>query len=77
MITLICLHVEKLHPSIKPELALIAIKEAFAADNTTNNETKVACKKIIEFSFGNAYLCYQNETLKSKIGISTGGSLDR
>ena len=71
------LDVEKLYPSIKPELALIAIKEAFAADKTTSNKTKLACEEIIKFSFDNAYVSYQNETFKSKIGIPTGGSLSR
>ena len=66
-----------MHPSIKPELVLIAIKEAFAADKTTNNKTKLACEEIIKFSFHNAYVSNQNDIFKSKIGIPTGGSLSR
>ena len=67
-INLFTLDVEKLYPSIKPELALIAIKEAFATDKTTNNKTKLACEEIIKFSFANAYVSYQHEIFKSKIG---------
>ena len=76
-INLFTLDVEKLYPSIQPKLAIAAIKEAFAADKTTDSKTKLACEELIRFSFNNAYVSYQNETFSSKIGIPTGGSLSR
>ena len=39
---LFTLDVEKLYPSIQPELAMQAIKETLAADRSTNRKTKVA-----------------------------------
>ena len=76
-INLFTLDVEKLYPSIQPHLALIAINEAFAADKTTNNKTKLACEELIKFSFDHAYVSYKNETFSSKVGIPTGGCLPR
>ena len=76
-INLFTLDVEKLYPIIQPQLALIAIKEAFAADKTTETKTKMACEELIKFSFDNSYVSYKDETFSSKIGIPTGGSLSR
>ena len=76
-INLFTLDAEKLYPSIQPQLALIAIKEAFAADKTTETKTKMACEELIKFSFDNSYVSYKDETFSSKIGIPTGGSLSR
>ena len=73
-IHLFTLDVEKLNPSIQPQLALIAIKEVFAANKSTDTKTK---QDIIEFSFENSYVSYKEETFSSKIGIPTGGSLSR
>ena len=76
-VNLFTLDVEKLYPSIQPQLALLAIKEAFATDKTTENKTKQACDELIKFSFNNSYISYKGETFNSKIGIPTGGSLSR
>ena len=76
-VNLFTLDVEKLYPSIQPKLVLLAIKEAFATDKTTENKTKQACDELIKFSFNNSYISYKGETFNSKIGIPTGGSLSR
>ena len=76
-IHLFTLDVEKLYPSIQPNLDIISIKEAFAADETTNNKTKLACEELIKFSFDHSYISYKNKTFSSKIGIPTGGSISR
>ena len=76
-IHLFTLDVEKLYPSIQPDLAMIAIKEAFAADKTTDKKTKQACEELIKFSFDNSYVSYKDDSFASKIGIPTGGSLSR
>ena len=76
-VNLFTLDVEKLYPSIQPNLAMIAIKHAFKMDKTTDNKTKLACEELIKFSFENSYVSYKNETFSSKIGIPTGGSLSR
>ena len=54
-----------------------AIKEAFAADKTTDSKTKLACEELIKFSFENSYVSYKDESFSPKIGIPTGGSLSR
>ena len=76
-IHLFTLDVEQLYPNIKPQLASLALNEAFATDKTTDNKTKQALEELIKFSFDNAYVSYKEETFSSKIGIPTGGSLSR
>ena len=74
---LFTLDVEKLYPSIQPELAMQAIKETLAADRSTDRKTKAAIEQFIKLSFENSYVTYQNHCYKSKVGIPTGGSLSR
>ena len=74
---LFTMDVKALYPSIKPELALQAVREVLAIDKTTKKNTKTAIARFIELSFENSYVTYGDECYKSKIGIPTGGSLSR
>ena len=74
---LFTLDVEKLYPSIQPELAMQAIRDALAIDKTTDKKTKKAIEHYIRLSFENSYVTYQDVCYKSKVGIPTGGSLSR
>ena len=76
-VNLFTMDVEKLYPSIKPELALQAIHDALAMDKTTDKKTKTAIEHFIRLSFENSYVTYQNKCYKSDVGIPTGGSLSR
>ena len=76
-INLFTLDVEKLYPSIQPEVAIQAIQETLSADKTTDKKTKKAIEQFIKLSFEHSYVTYQNECFKSEIGIPTGGSLSR
>ena len=76
-VNLFTLDVEKLYPSIQPELALQAIHETLSADKTTDKKTKNAIEMFIKLSFEHSYVTYKNECYKSKVGIPTGGSLSR
>lgn len=76
-VNLFTLDVEKLYPSIDPELAMKAINEILAKDTSTDKNIKTVIGHFIKLSFQNAYVSYKNETFKSKIGIPTGGSLSR
>ena len=76
-VNLFTLDVEKLYPSIRPELALQAISETLAADRTIDRKTKTAIEQFIKLSFENSYVAYQNDCYKPKVGIPTGGSLSR
>ena len=76
-INLFTLDVKALYPSIQPELALEAVRDALLTDKTTNKNTKTAIARFIELSFENSYVTYGGECYQSKIGIPTGGSLSR
>ena len=45
--------------------------------NTTDKKTKDAIKFFIKLSFENAYVTFEDQVYKSKVGIPTGGSLSR
>ena len=66
-VNLFTLDVEKLYPSIQPELAMQAIQETLAADRSTDRKTKAAIEQFIRLSFENSYVTYQNECFKSKV----------
>ena len=74
---LFTLDVEKLYPSIDPELAVKAIKETLAKDTSIDKNIKTVIGHFVKLSFQNSYVSYKNETFKSKVGIPTGGSLSR
>ena len=76
-VNLFTMDVEKLYPSIQPDLALEAIHETLARDKTTDRKTKTAIEHFIRLSFENSYVTYQDKCYKSKVGIPTGGSLSR
>ena len=76
-IHLFTLDVEKLYPSIQPELASQAIRETLSVDKSTDKKIKTAVKQFVDLSFENSYVTYKNECFKSKVGIPTGGSLSR
>ena len=76
-VNLFTMDVEKLYPSIQPDLALEAIRETLAMDRTTDRKTKTAIENFIRLSFENSYVTYQDKCYKSKVGIPTGGSLSR
>ena len=65
---------QKLYPSIQLQLALLAMKEAFATDNTMEKKTSEACDDLIKFNFN---ISYKGKTFSSKIGIPTGRSLSQ
>ena len=54
-VNLFTLDVEKLYPSIRPELALQAISETLAADRTIDRKTKTAIEQFIKLRFENSY----------------------
>ena len=76
-VNLFTLDVEKLYPSIKPDVALQAIRDTFSADTTTDRKTKAVLESFVKMSFEHSYVSYKNECYKSKVGIPTGGSLSR
>ena len=76
-VNLFTLDVEKLYPSIQPDKALLAIKEALAEDNTTEERIKIALAVFMEFSFEESYVTYEDSCFRGKIGIPTGGSISR
>ena len=76
-VNLFTLDVKALYPSIKPDLALQAIRDVLATDKTNKKNLKKAIAQFIELSFENSYVTYKDSCYKSKVGIPTGGSLSR
>ena len=75
---LFTLDVEKLYPSIQPELALKAIEDLL--ESTRDEEEAKLGEAILSFvklSFDESYVTYKDEVYKPKVGIPTGGSLSR
>ena len=74
---LFTLDVKVLYPSIKPELALQAIRDVLQTDKSTDKNIRTAIARLTELSLENSYVSYRNECFKPKVGIPTGGSLSR
>ena len=74
---LFTLDVEKLYPSIRPDIALQAIQETLSTDSSTDRKLKSVLETFVKMSFEHSYVSYKNECYKSKVGIPTGGSLSR
>ena len=76
-VNLFTLDVAKLYPSIDPDLAIKAIKEALAKDTSVDKNTRTVLAHFIKLSFQHSYVSYKDDTFKPKMGIPTGGSLSR
>ena len=74
---LFTLDVKALYPSIKPELALQAIRDVLQTDKSTDKNIRTAIARLTELSLENSYVSYRDECFKPKVGIPTGGSLSR
>ena len=73
---------EKLYPSINPQLALQAIESTLNEDTETERRValmklKDALMKFITFGFEEAYVQYKDKCYKGKKGIPTGGCTSR
>ena len=67
-VNLFTLDVESLYPSIDPKLAMQAIHETLQQDKTTDKNTKIAIEHFIRLSFEHAYVSFEDQVYKSKIG---------
>ena len=76
-INLFTLDVEKLYPSIQPQMALLAIKDVMLSDTATDKRIKSALESFIKFGFDESYITYKNSCFKNKKGIPTGGCISR
>ena len=76
-INLFTLDVEKLYPSIKPELAEEALNDLLADMDEENHNIATAVKEFVHLSFNESYITFKNDVFKPKVGIPTGGSLSR
>ena len=61
---LFALDVKALYPSIKPELALQAIRDVLQTDKSTDKNTRTAIARLTELSIENSYVSYRNECFK-------------
>ncbi len=74
---LFTLDVEKLYPSIQPNLAMEAINDLLDNSTEEDSHTADAVKEYIKLSFDESYVTFKDEVYKPKVGIPTGGSLSR
>ena len=77
-IHLFTLDVEKLYPSIQPNLAEEAIKDLLEnIEDEEQAQIRKAIQSFVKLSFEESYVTYKDEVFKPKVGIPTGGSLSR
>ena len=74
---LFTLDVEKLYPSIDPQLALQAIEQALQEDTDTERRIKKALMEFIQFCFEKSYVQFKDKCYKGKKGLPTGGCMSR
>lgn len=74
---LFTLDVKALYPSIRPDLAKDALKDACQKDTSTPNNTKEALIELSNLLFDQSYISYKENCYKPKIGIPTGGCNSR
>ena len=71
------LDVAALYPSIRPEEAMKALKEACDQDITTSEEIKTALLEFSQLIFDHSYVKYKDKCYQSLVGIPTGGCTSR
>ena len=76
-VNLFTLDVEKLYPSINPDLALRAIRQTLEKDTVTEKRIKDTLIKFITFGFEEAYIQHKGKCYKGLKGIPTGGCTSR
>ena len=76
-INLFTIDVEKLYPSIKPNLALEALKDMLINDNLLNDNQKIMIETFIEFTLKESFVTYKDKCYQPKVGIPTGGCNSR
>ena len=76
-VNLFTLDVEKLYPSIQPNLAMSAIEDVLNSNTVVERWIKVAIQAFVKLSLDESYVAYKGEVFKPKIGIPTGGSFSR
>ena len=74
---LFTIDVEKLYPSIKPQLAIEALQDMLNSDESLDSNLKIILETFIKFSLEEAFVTYKDRCFKSKVGIPTGGSISR
>ena len=65
-LNLFTIDVEKLYPSIKPNLAIEALKDMLNSDESLDNNTKIVIDKFIRFTLEEAFVTYQDKCFKSR-----------
>ena len=76
-IHLFTLDVEKLYPSIRPELAVEALSDMLSNIGEEYRNMGKAVEEFVKLSFQESYITYKEEVYKPKVGIPTGGSLSQ
>ena len=75
-VNLFTLDVISLYPSIKPDIALIALQHALDS-STMDNHRKATVHSFTDLIFKNAFVSFQDEVYTGKNGIPTGNCVSR
>ena len=74
---LFTLDVVSLYPSIKPEIALEALKDALDGDNALTDDLRCVLYQFTDIIFSNSFVCFQGDVYTGKEGIPTGNCVSR
>ena len=74
---LFTIDVEKLYPSIQPQLAEEAVTDLITNLDEESAAVAEAVKQFVKLSLDESYVTYKERVFKPKVGIPTGGSLSR
>ena len=76
-VNLFTMDVEKLYPSIKPSLAMEALRDMLHKDISLNENIKKIIEKFVNVILEESFVTYDGNSFKAKIGIPTGGCNSR
>ena len=68
---------EKLYPSIRPKLAMEALKDMIVNDETLDTNQKNMIETSVQFILNESFVTYKDKCFKPKVGIPTGGCNSR
>ena len=77
VVNLFTIDVEKLYPSIKPRLAMEALKDMLHKDISLSENIKETIEKSVKFMLEESFVTYDGKVFKAKVGIPTGGCNSR
>ena len=76
-VNLFTIDVEKLYPSIRPTLAIKALKDMLEKDELLDIKQRTMIETFVPFILKESFVTYKDKCFKPKVGIPTGGCNSR